>query len=270
MHAEEQRRTLQQQAQHRAEVAQYEDNLARKRSEADHEKQRQRNAELVVLQVLCRPWMACIQQQHECPPIKTPSACNANVVVCTHTTTCVPCVMCTMCTTHGTHLLYTQEESNKRQLTERRVVEESIQAERRATEKYKAELEKEVQRERALAEAEGRTLERRKNEDIYRRELQMELQERRKRWLAAIDAVFTNVGQGATSLLEDRAKLLTTVGGVTLLAGGVYGMREAARAGGKAFEQWFGTPRLVRRVVSVICPYVLYVLCRLFGHSGNV
>lgn len=65
--------------------------------------------------------------------------------------------------------MHPQEESNKRQLNERRVVEESIQAERRATEKYKAELDKEVQRERALAEAEGRTLERRKNEDIYRR-----------------------------------------------------------------------------------------------------
>lgn len=35
--------------------------------------------------------------------------------------------------------------------------------------KLQAELEKEVQRERALAEAEGKTRERRANEDIYRR-----------------------------------------------------------------------------------------------------
>ena len=165
--------------------------------------------------------------------------------------------------TLSTHPPTTQEESNKRQLAERRVVEESIQAERRATEKYKSELEKEVQRERALAEAEGRTLERRKNEDIYRRELQMELQERRKRWLAAIDAVFTNVGQGASALLDDKAKLLTTVGGVTLLAGGVDGMREAARAGGKAFEQWFGTPRLVRESggFCLLCRWQLLFVC---------
>lgn len=51
VHAEEQRRTLQQQAQQRAELSQYEDGLARKRSESEHEKQRQRNAELVMLQV---------------------------------------------------------------------------------------------------------------------------------------------------------------------------------------------------------------------------
>lgn len=77
------------------------------------------------------------------------------------------------------------------------------------------------------------------------RELQMELEERRKRWLASIDAVFTNLGQGFTTLLGDQTKLTTFVVGTTLLAGGVYGMREAARAGGKAFDQWFGTPRLV-------------------------
>ena len=43
-----------------------------------------------------------------------------------------------------------------------------IEAERRATERYRAELEKGVQRERALAEAEGRADERRKNQAIYR------------------------------------------------------------------------------------------------------
>lgn len=46
---------------------------------------------------------------------------------------------------------------------------EQIEAERRATEKYKADLESRVQRERALAEAEGRIRENRENEDVNRR-----------------------------------------------------------------------------------------------------
>jgi ATPase family AAA domain-containing protein 3A/B len=48
-------------------------------------------------------------------------------------------------------------------------VAEQIEAERRATEKYKADLESKVQRERALAEAEGRIRENRENEDVNRR-----------------------------------------------------------------------------------------------------
>lgn len=47
---EEQRKTLQVQAQHKAQLAQYEDELARKRMQSEHEAQRQRNAELVGLQ----------------------------------------------------------------------------------------------------------------------------------------------------------------------------------------------------------------------------
>ena len=62
-----------------------------------------------------------------------------------------------------------QEESARRQEAERRVVAEQIEAERRATEQYKAGLDKEVQAARALAEAEGRIKEGRANEDINRR-----------------------------------------------------------------------------------------------------
>ena len=51
---------------------------------------------------------------------------------------------------------------------ERQQIALQIEAERRATEKYKAGLDKEVQREKALAEAEGRAEERRRNKDIYR------------------------------------------------------------------------------------------------------
>ncbi|KAL6767968.1 hypothetical protein ACKKBF_B37290 [Auxenochlorella protothecoides x Auxenochlorella symbiontica] len=47
---EEQRKAMQQDSQQKAQLAQYQDELARKRAEAEHEKQRARNAELVALQ----------------------------------------------------------------------------------------------------------------------------------------------------------------------------------------------------------------------------
>ena len=51
MRWEEQRKAMQQDAYQKQEVAKYQDQLARQRAEADHEKQRVRNIELVRLQV---------------------------------------------------------------------------------------------------------------------------------------------------------------------------------------------------------------------------
>ena len=179
---------MQQDAQTKAQLAQYNDELARKRMEAEHEKQRQRNAELVKF----------------------------------------------------------QEESARKQEEQKAQIAAQIEAERRATEKYKAELDKTVEREKALAEAEGRAKERRANEDIYRRELSLKLEEDRKRAVETINAVFGNLGTASKELLSDSNKLISLIGGVSLLALGVYSAREGTRVAGKAFERWFGTPKLVR------------------------
>ena len=53
-----------------------------------------------------------------------------------------------------------------------------------------AELQKEVEAARALAEAEGRAKESRENEDINRRQLAQRLEAERQKWLEAIDATF--------------------------------------------------------------------------------
>jgi len=179
---------MQQDAQTKAQLAQYNDELARKRAESEHEKQRQRNAELVKF----------------------------------------------------------QEESSRRQEEQKAAIAAQIEAERRATEKYKADMEKTVQREKALAEAEGRAAERRANEDIYRRELSLKLEEDRKRAVETINAAFSNLGLAGKELLTDSGKLISLVGGLSLLALGVYTSREGTRVAGKAFERWFGTPKLVR------------------------
>lgn len=185
---EEQRKAQQQDAYNKQEVAKYQDQLARQRLEAEHQKHRERNLELVRL----------------------------------------------------------QEETLKRQEAERRAVAEQIEAERRATEKYKADLEGKVQRERALAEAEGRIRENRENEDVNRRTLLLQLEEERKKLVEAINVTFGHLGQGVTDLLTDKTKLATGIAGATLLALGIYSTREGVRVAGKTFDRWFGTPRLVR------------------------
>lgn len=53
-----------------------------------------------------------------------------------------------------------------------------------------AELEKSVQREKALAEAEGRTREARANEDVNRRQMLVRLEEERKKAIESIEATF--------------------------------------------------------------------------------
>ncbi len=53
-----------------------------------------------------------------------------------------------------------------------------------------AELEKKVQREKALAEAEGRAREARENEDVNRRALTLRLEEERKKLVEAINTTF--------------------------------------------------------------------------------
>ncbi len=53
-----------------------------------------------------------------------------------------------------------------------------------------ANLEKEVQREKALAEAEGRTRENRENEDVNRRKLLLQMDEERKKLVEAINVFF--------------------------------------------------------------------------------
>lgn len=187
-HWEEQRKTMQQSMQQKAQLAQYEDELARKRSQADHEARRLRNAEMVRM----------------------------------------------------------QEESSERQEAIRRKTEETIQAQRRVTEQQAAELEKEKIRSKALAEAEGRILEARQNEDVHRRELLAKGELETKKALQVVEATFSQLGSAVNALLNDRKKLLLSIGGITALAVGVYGAREGWRLTGSLIERHFGQPPLIR------------------------
>ena len=138
------------------------------------------------------------------------------------------------------------EEAHARQESQRLTIERQIQAERRSAESYAADLKKQVEREKAIAEAEGRIKENRENEDVNRRAAILRYQEETKKAIESINAIFGNLGNASLELLSDRTKLLTLVGGVTGLFLGVFGAREATRVIGRTIDRWLGTPRLVR------------------------
>lgn len=143
-------------------------------------------------------------------------------------------------------LVALQEEGVRRAEAEKARTAAAIEAERRATEQYRAELEGKVARERALAEADGRIKEGRANEDVATRALRLRLGQERDRALASIAAVFDRLGAGGAALLEDKAKLSALVAGGTALALGVYSAREGTRVAGRVLDAWLGTPALVR------------------------
>ncbi len=125
-----------------------------------------------------------------------------------------------------------------------------------------ADLDKDITREKALAEAEGRALENRENEDVNRRSMLTRLDEERKRTIEAINTVFSNIGSGATSLLTDPVRLTTAVAGTSLLFLGIYTAREGTRVVGKAID------RCGLACLNVL-PFLPQVFCRLDSFDGR-
>jgi hypothetical protein len=109
-------------------------------------------------------------------------------------------------------------------------------------------MQKEIAREKAKAESEGRIREARENEDVNRRAALLRYQEEARKALEMINAVMSHLGAAAVDLLTDRNKLAMAVGGLSAVFLGLYGARETSRVVGGAVERWLGTPRLVRFV----------------------
>lgn len=95
-------------------------------------------------------------------------------------------------------LVKMQEESSIRQEHARRATEEQIQAQRRQTEREKAEIDRETIRVRAMAEAEGRAHETKLSEEVNRRMVVERASAERDKWVAAINTTFDHIG-GANS-----------------------------------------------------------------------
>ena len=128
----------------------------------------------------------------------------------------------------------------------RAATEAKVQEERRKTDEYRARLERENMVARAEADARGRALELRENEEIHARQLRIKGEERRKGTKEAIDATFSNLSATLGGFFADKGKIMTGVATVTMVAAGVYVTREAARVAGQLIQARLGTPSLVR------------------------
>ncbi|KAF9588829.1 hypothetical protein IFM89_016441 [Coptis chinensis] len=134
-------------------------------------------------------------------------------------------------------LVKMQELSSERTEKARRASEEQIQAQKRHTEKVKAEIEQETIRVNTMAEAEARALEKKLTEEQKMRTLEEELKGEKDKWLAAIHTTFKHIEDGVWVLLTDRTKLIMAVGGVTAVAAGVYTTRSCAPSTSDCFNQ---------------------------------
>lgn len=132
-------------------------------------------------------------------------------------------------------------------------------------------MEKEVEREKALAEAEGRIKENRQNEDVNRRAMQLRLEEERKKLVEAINTTFTNLGSGTLALLTDKERLGTAVAGLTVLALGVYSAREGTRVAGQVFSRYAASILAITSHTCEVGQFYCTVRAVLYGlHSKGL
>ena len=94
----------------------------------------------------------------------------------------------------------------------------------------------------ALAKAEAE----RANEDIHLRRLQAESEQRRKRNIATINAVFTHLSTTLSSAVNKPREVLTFVGYICLLVSSIFFAREASKLIRSIIERIVGRPQLVR------------------------
>jgi ATPase family AAA domain-containing protein 3A/B len=137
---------------------------------------------------------------------------------------------------------YMQEEDRKKQ-------EESmlrIEAQKRATLEAELRNRKQAEKDRVAAETEGRILEERANHDLHMDKIRLEATENRETVLEGIKIAFVAIGDGMKAYFDDTEKIGKTIGGLTLLALGVYGARAGTGVVGRFVEARLGKPSLVR------------------------
>eukprot|EP00189_Rhodosorus_marinus_P001430 CAMPEP_0113967572 /NCGR_PEP_ID=MMETSP0011_2-20120614/9016_1 /TAXON_ID=101924 /ORGANISM="Rhodosorus marinus" /LENGTH=586 /DNA_ID=CAMNT_0000980493 /DNA_START=269 /DNA_END=2029 /DNA_ORIENTATION=- /assembly_acc=CAM_ASM_000156 len=132
---------------------------------------------------------------------------------------------------------------------ERRKDEEAVsrqEAMRRKTLEYEAELRRSTELAKVKAEAEGRILQERKNQDIRMSELRTSAREYRRTVIEAIRAAGSTIGTGFSEFISDREKLTASVLTLTGLAFGFYAAKVGTGVTGRYVESVLGKPSLIR------------------------
>jgi ATPase family AAA domain-containing protein 3A/B len=94
----------------------------------------------------------------------------------------------------------------------------------------------------AIAKAEAE----RANEDVHIRKLQAESEQRRKRNIAAINAVFTHLSSSLSTAVKNPQQVFTLIGYICLLTSAIFLAREMSRLIRSIIEATIGKPQLIR------------------------
>ena len=111
----------------------------------------------------------------------------------------------------------------------------------------------------AIAKAEAD----RANEDIHLRRLRAESEQRRKRNIAAINAIFTHLSTSLSNAVRQPKEVLTFVGYVCLLVSSIFFARETSKLIRSIIESFIGRPQLVRETTRQSMPWSLLAYAKL-------
>ena len=117
---------------------------------------------------------------------------------------------------------------------------------RRKTAQYENELRIKTEIAKAKAESEGRISQERMNHDLIIDKVKLEASEYRNTILKAIQDGGQLLGNGLSSYLDDKEKLMNTALTVTYMAVGIYTAKTTIGMTGRYIESRFGKPSLVR------------------------
>ena len=112
----------------------------------------------------------------------------------------------------------------------------------------------------AIAKAEAE----RANEDIHIRKLQAESEQRRKRNIAAINAIFTHLSTSLVTAAKNPKQVVTFIGYICLLTSAIFVAREMSRLIRQIIESCIGKPQLIRETTRKT---LFWSLLSLFSQS---
>merc|ERR1719499_608960 len=145
-------------------------------------------------------------------------------------------------------LLSKKKLFEEQQALEKKTAQE-IEAEKRRTMDYQANLDRETAKVKAEAETEGRIHQERENRDITKELLETRIAEEGKINLEIQKeklAYYASFASGLRDLMTSPEKMPYLVGGVSAMAFGIYGSRMTMGVLGRFFESRIGKPSLVR------------------------
>eukprot|EP00931_Biecheleriopsis_adriatica_P066580 TRINITY_DN40902_c0_g1_i1.p1 TRINITY_DN40902_c0_g1~~TRINITY_DN40902_c0_g1_i1.p1 ORF type:complete len:811 (-),score=226.07 TRINITY_DN40902_c0_g1_i1:197-2629(-) len=143
-------------------------------------------------------------------------------------------------------LMGSQEESNLRQQAQKHKDEKELLELRLKSDERRAEMGVQEAIEKAKIEEEGKRIAARENEDVNKRMMQAEQEEKRQSTLAAIKATAEIAADWIRTVFTTPSNLALLIGSIVSCLGGIYLVREMAILLREQLNKRLGRPSLVR------------------------